>query len=329
MPADPIPSSPEPVPDVLPKPAPLGAPEPSAGLPRRRRRRLSWLARLLSRRRYEDEIAVYRHSSLFYWWPVWALGYILFLVSYFENRHLEIVPHGTEAAQARKVEIITDQGRVEEERDVLILPKGKRLPTAKTEDGQEYVPQPKIYIAAQRWLGTIYVIVLLFVIVMTNITMRGLWSVLVLMSLVLLAIILYLSNAWGVIFRGVGQLSVYINMGGYFVISTVLLAFWVVNFFFLDRMTYMVFMPGQLRVRTEIGGAEMVYDTTNMTVQKQRTDLFRHWVLGFGSGDLLVYPATIGHALELPNVMRVGTVVRKIDRLIKEQVVVAPEDRDG
>ena len=143
----------------------------------------------------------------------------------------------------------------------------------------------------------------------------------------LMIIILYLAHAWGSIFRTVGLLSIYINMGGYFLLSTVLFILWAVNFFFLDRMTYTIFTPGQVRVRTEIGGGEMVYDATGMTVQKQRADFLRHWGLGFGSGDLLIYPLHAGHAIDIPNVLRVGRVVREIEQLIKEKVVVGSENR--
>ena len=62
------------------------------------------------------------------------------------------------------------------------------------------------------------------------------------------------------------------------------LARWFV-FALFDRQTFMIFTPGQVRVRQEIGGEETVYDTTGITFQKQRSDLFRHWILGLGSGD--------------------------------------------
>ena len=71
-----------------------------------------------------------------------------------------------------------------------------------------------------------------------------------------------------------------------------------------------------------IGGGETVYGTTGMVVQKQRGDLFRHWILGFGSGDLIVRPSGAHSAIEMPNVLQVGRVVRQIEQLIKEQVVV-------
>ena len=63
---------------------------------------------------------------------------------------------------------------------------------------------------------------------------------------------------------------------------------WLFTVLLFDRQIYMVFTPGQLKVRTEIGGGEKVYDAVGMTLEKQRSDLFRHWLLGMGSGDLIV-----------------------------------------
>ena len=97
------------------------------------------------------------------------------------------------------------------------------------------------------------------------------------------------------------------------------------NFFFLDKMTYMIFTPGQVRVRLEVGGGETVYDATGMTVQKQRADMLRHWGLGFGSGDLLIFPLHAGHVIELPNVLRVGRVVQEIEKMVKEKVVLGSD----
>ena len=53
----------------------------------------------------------------------------------------------------------------------------------------------------------------------------------------------------------------------------------------------MIFTPGQMLVHQEVGSGETAYDTTGMVVAKRRSDLFRHWLLGFGSGDLLVKTA--------------------------------------
>jgi hypothetical protein len=165
--------------------------------------------------------------------------------------------------------------------------------------------------------------VLLIVIVITSVTLRGLWSVFVLVLLIMLSIIFAAAGWWESIFAHLGQLAIYINLGGYLTLSIILFGLWCLNFFVLDRQTYMIFTPGQVRVRLEIGAGETVYDTAGMVFHKQRSDLFRHWVLGLGSGDLVVRPANLGYALELPNVLRVGRKVRQIEELVKEKVVVS------
>ncbi len=262
MSVDPTPNSP---PDA--KAAPLGAPVAAAGPASRLRRKRPWLKRLLTGRHYDDEVVVYRHSHLFYWWPVWLLGFIFAGVSFYYDHHMAILPADAEWVAHRKVEL--KDGTLKD-RAVIILPEGKQLPSRKDFEGNEFVLKP--FVAPHRLIGTIFLFVLLLVVVLTNISMRGLWSVLVLLILVLTVVILYLASALGTIFRGVGLLSIYINMGGYFLLATVLFILWAFNFFFLDRMTYMIFTPGQVRVRLTIGGGESVYDATNMTVQKQRAD---------------------------------------------------------
>jgi hypothetical protein len=80
-----------------------------------------------------------------------------------------------------------------------------------------------------------------------------------------------------------------------------------------------------VRMRREIGGGETVYDTSGMVVQKQRSDLFRHWILGFGSGDLIVRPFGVANPIEMPNVLRVAAKVKRIETLVKEKVVLAQQ----
>ncbi len=103
-----------------------------------------------------------------------------------------------------------------------------------------------------------------------------------------------------------------------------LLGIWLVTFLFFDPQIYMLFTPKQLRVRQEIGGGEVAYDTTGMVIQKQRNDLFRHWVLGLGSGDLIVNTSgAAAHHFEMPNVLFVGYKLRQIEQMLRE-VELAP-----
>jgi hypothetical protein len=86
---------------------------------------------------------------------------------------------------------------------------------------------------------------------------------------------------------------------------------------------YMIFAPGQLRVCQEIGSGEVAYDTLGMVVVKQRSGLFRHWLLGFGSGDLLVKPAGANiQPFEMHNVLFVSKKLQLIQQMLQTREVV-------
>lgn len=259
------------------------------------------------------EIRVVSHSTLFYWWPVWALGFIMALVTFFSSQRMVIV---SRAAEHFSNAAVTVQGKVLENQSVWTAP------AAKASDHVEMVR-----ISPNKNIGVLFTIILLLVIAITNVPLRGLWSVIVLVVIVAFSIIFALLNWWEPILKQLSILDIRINFEGYLLISTVLFVLWCVVFFFFDTQIYMVFTPGQLRVRQEIGDAETSYDTTGMTVQKQRSDLFRHWILGLGSGDLVVQTAGAqAHHFEMPNVLFIGRKVDQIQRMLaSRQVIEAPE----
>jgi hypothetical protein len=271
-----------------------------------------------------DKITVYRHSNLFYWWPVWAIGFLFALITYIDHKHLAIVPPDTLVGEKLLIDI--DGTGKFEARDVLVLdPKHGHL-KRKNDQGEEELVQPTILVSHYKALGSIYTIVLLVIIATTNISVRGLWTVFFTTSIVMLSIIFAVAGWWEIIFYRLHQLSIYINLGGYILISTVLFFLWLINFLFFDRQTYMIFTPGQVRVRLEIGGEETVYDASGMVIQRERGDLFRHWVLGFGSGDLIIKPMGLTHPLLFPNVLGVARIVKGIERMAKEKVIVKSSD---
>jgi hypothetical protein len=279
------------------------------------------LGYLLLARGKPGEIVIISHSNLLYWWPVWVTGFLLAAYTFFwDDNRLAIVPPGTVATLNRQVEI--EPGKMET-RDVLILKDGKHLalkPTA----GQAADPeQPRVHVAHSKNLGIIFVLVLLLVIGLTNIPLRGLWSVVIIMVIIMGSIILVQAGWYELIVHQSRFLAIYVNMAGYLLFSICLLILWLINFFFFDRQIYMIFSPGQCRLRLQIGGGETVYDTSGMVFQKQRSDLFRHWILGFGSGDLIIKPSGGKEHLDLPNVMHVGRKVKAIETLIKEKEIVA------
>jgi hypothetical protein len=148
--------------------------------------------------------------------------------------------------------------------------------------------------------------------------------VIVVLTVLLGTIVMALAGWWDDILEALGHSHVYINAFGYLAISLPLLVLWLVVVLFFDRQMYMVFTPGQLRVCQEIGGGEVAYDTMGMVVAKRRSDLFRHWLLGIGSGDLLV-KTTGAHTqqFEMHNVLFVSSKLQLIQDMLQTREVVS------
>src|SRR5262245_42694708 len=121
------------------------------------------------------EIVVISHSPIFYWWPVWFVGFLMAVLTYYDGHLMAIVPVGTVAERARTVSGHPDP------HDVLVLPPDAQLPVA-PETGA--VLQPRLRMAASNSLGIIFVTTLCLVIIITNIHLRGLWSVLAILGIV-------------------------------------------------------------------------------------------------------------------------------------------------
>jgi len=272
----------------------------------------------------KNELVLVGHSNLFYWWPVWATGFVFSALTWLHNTHMALVPPDTTIVKVDKGTVLPgDAGKdVKQEKVEVIVPKkGEAFPYHRDKDGKP-IDYKTPYMHTSQGLGVVFMIVLLVVITITNIPLRGLWSVVIIMVLLLGSVILAQAGWWDKVFDYFRLLAIHINMGGYLFFSLVLFIIWLVNFVFFDRQIYVIFTEGQVRVRLEIGGGETAYETTGMVFQKQRSDLFRHWILGFGSGDLILRPAQTREVIEMHNVLNVGRRVKEIERLLKEREVV-------
>ena len=252
------------------------------------------------------QLTIVSHSTLFYWWPVWGVGFLLGILSLMWGQRMVVVPKDTKVVRDAKVSEPTKDFK---DRDVLVLPAGHKL----SDDPL------RLHNAKGKGFGVLFATVLLLVIVITNVPLRGMWSFMVIFLVVSLSIIFALAGWWETILRHLGYLDIRINAGGYFFISGILFFLWLFTILLFDKQVYMVFMPGQFKVCTEVGGGEQSYSTIGMTVEKQRSDLFRHWILGFGSGDLIV--KTTGaqaHHFEMSNVLFVSRKVQQIEDMVRK-----------
>jgi hypothetical protein len=256
------------------------------------------------------EIRIYSHSTLFYWWPVWAAGFIMAIWTAIDGHRLAVVPNGT---------------TIEKQNDTTFILRTKSKLNA-DEPLERAINIPDGFhhrVAQNSRLGVVWVMILLLVILITGVQLRGLWSVVVIIVIIAGAIILALADLWDRIFESLGNLHIHANMAFYLVTSTALLFMWLLSVFFFDRQTYMIFTPSQLRVCQEIGAGETAYDTTGMTIEKHRYDLFRHWILGLGSGDMTIRTSGAqAHTFEMHNVLNVSSKLQAVENMQRERPTV-------
>jgi hypothetical protein len=261
-----------------------------------------------------QELVVVSHSPLFYWWPVWAVGFMMAGLTYWNGYQVAFVPPGTVAQRGTRVEGFDGP------RDVLIAPAGRALPV---ESESDELKQPRLLMVASNNPGIIWALTLCLVIVTSNVPLRGMWSLLTIMVVGFTTILLAILGLWDPILRAIQVIDIHITAFSYLSISLFLFVVWLVTFLLFDRMAYAVFTRGQLRVRVAISHGETVYDTRGMVVERHRDDLFRHWLLGFGSGDLTVRTSgSNGQQLQLPNVLGIGRKLALIHTMLQEREVV-------
>jgi hypothetical protein len=216
-----------------------------------------------------DQIVVYGHSSLLYWWPVWLVSFILAGVTYAEG----------------------DQSG------------GVTVSNANAP-------------------GVIFVITLLAVAVSSTVLLRGMMSVIAIVSVVAVVVAFELFGWGGEILGFFGRLEIRINAAGYLCIGIPLLMAWLAVVLWYDRLHYITFGRGQIRYVQEVGDSEIVIPAEGAIVEKKRSDVFRHWLLGLGSGDLVIGSGGQNSpTIELKNVLHIRGKLAVIDKLLREKSV--------
>lgn len=218
-----------------------------------------------------QEVYIFSHSNIVYWWPVWAVGYLFALLTFLQGKP-------------------THFGDLE----VLVHP--------------------------SKNLGVIFTFVFLLVLLMTHMTVRGTASITVIVSLIAVTLLFAYMDWWEVVLHSLGKLAIYMNLGFYVFFSSAVFLVWALSVFVVDRLEYWVIHPGQMIHHQFLGGGEQSFDTRGMSVTKLRSDLFRHWILGLGAGDLHI-AATGATATQfvIPNVLFVGFKEQAIQQLVSEK----------
>jgi hypothetical protein len=166
-------------------------------------------------------------------------------------------------------------------------------------------------------LGVFFSLVVLLTILITNTSMRGLTSLVVVVCVGFLALLFAYFNWWPDILRWFGHRTVYMDMGFYLFFSTGLLVIWLLVVVVFDHLSFWRIRPGQVTREYVLGAVENSYDTDNMVFTKLQADLFRNWILGLGSGDLQMQTmGGRGVMATVSNVLFLNARMARIQRLI-------------
>jgi hypothetical protein len=264
-----------------------------------------------------DKLIVYGHSNLIYWWPVWLVCFILAGITYVGGNQMAVVPDGTVVVGGRTVEGFDGP------RDVLVAPAGKSFPLI-PENPADTPTRPSMTVSASNSLGVVFVTTLVLVALVSSVLLRGLVSLIAIILMVTVVITLALFNLWDPILAFFGGLDIRMNAAGYLFIGIPLFLVWLLVVFVYDQQTFMVFDEGQIRYVLEVGDSAVVASSEGAIVEKKRSDVFRHWLLGFGTGDIVIKSGG-GQTVELDNVVNADRKMAVINDMLRHRPIVITE----
>ncbi len=217
-----------------------------------------------------DKIIIVSHSMMFYWWPVWVVGFVMAAITFFSGSSIYLGVN----------------------------------------------PAEKIH--PNSGLGFVYICVLFACLLVTNITLRGLAAGIAIMAGLFFAVLFAWLGWWDNILRAIPEMTVHMNFGFYMLSSTFVFILWALTFFVFDRLSYWRVVPGQVTQEHLIGGGEQSYDTGGLVFEEFHDDPFRHYILGFGTGDLkMTVRGAKTDEFYLSNVLFANSKVTQIQKLIK------------
>lgn len=165
--------------------------------------------------------------------------------------------------------------------------------------------------------GFLFGLIVLLVSMVTSVNMKGLRSVILVLSIILLAVLAASAGLLDDLASAVPELSTHVSAGFYLSFGTGLFLVWLLVVIVFDRLSYWRISEGQLIQVRVIGAAEKAFDARGLTVEHEADDLLRHMVFGLGSGDIILRTSGAESAtVTLRNVLFVDLKINEIQRLV-------------
>lgn len=218
-----------------------------------------------------NEVRLWGHSTILYWWVVWVYGYICAAITHLYGRTFD----------------------------------------PEISDGVEPI-LTKVH--ANPWLGSSFLLLVLFIIIFSAVRVKGYIVLIAAMALIILALT---ADKFGIKPTRIFEFElppVYMSFGFYIVISTVLLFFWFVAVFIMDRASYWLFKPRTAEQINFHFVDNQSFPTLMMQVRARPVDFLRK-VLGLGlARDIVLSFNTGGSKVEfaIPNAWNVDRKLRQI-----------------
>jgi hypothetical protein len=289
-------------------------------------------------RSQRTSVKVHQHTMLLYYWPIWFFGLLFAGLTLLDNHRLALLPSDGKKWVATDLTVkesrLSDSTKtIKSEQGIDVL-----LSEKHPADGIEYTDR---IVARNPFFGVIYLTLILLVIFFTNVPLRGLTATLFLAAIVIFFLLLYSFGQLRQLAEKVLMLDVRINLAGYVMLSVCMFILWGIAFWLVDHRIYIEFLPGQIKVVTEVGEGETTYDSAGVEFLIQPTDPFRNhllglawlgWLLkatrlvrneewGLGTGDLIV--TTGGKQIQISNVIGLTEKRKAITEMLKKQRVVS------
>ena len=152
----------------------------------------------------------------------------------------------------------------------------------------------EVLIHSDPLVGIFFLSVVLFVILFTTVRMKTLPLLVILALLLPVAVgfhtaLVYFSGGTitsAVVLDWLGLLLVHMNLAFYVTLGTALLFLWTLILLGVDRLIYWHVSPGWLTKKERFQEDEIYH--APVQIQAENRDVVRHWILGLGSGNIVI-----------------------------------------
>ena len=181
-----------------------------------------------------------------------------------------------------------------------------------------------VLVLSNPWVGIGFLVIMFATLVFTHLRARGIYAVIMLLAIALIAIIVHNIVGWMFVWDLVTLVRVHMNLAYYVMVFAISFVLWLYIAFVHPRFTYGFVNAGEVGWRSPLTGQMETYRPLNFQVIKRSDDIIVHKVLGLrflnlGTGDIEVkfdVPGGGSQQHMFKNVWRPDSKIARMEKLI-------------